>query len=74
MIAFWAYLKVLGKIGPEKSVYIVVFVPIIAMILSTIFENYEWQKSALLGMPLLVLGNLIGVNRINVAKILTRWR
>jgi hypothetical protein len=44
------------------------------MILSTIFESYEWQRSALFGMPVLILGNLIAMNKIKLDKISSIWK
>lgn len=74
VIAFTAYLSLLGKIGPSRASYVVVIVPILAMILSTIFEDYEWQRSALVGMPILILGNLVAMNKIKLDKLLIQWR
>ncbi len=74
VVAFTAYLKLLGKIGPAKASYVVVIVPVLAMVLSTIFESYEWQRSALFGMPVLILGNLIAMNKIKLDKISSIWK
>jgi drug/metabolite transporter (DMT)-like permease len=74
IIAFTAYLKLIGRIGAPKASYIVVIVPVIAMIFSTIFESYQWQRSALVGMPVLVMGNLIALNRFGINKIFMKWK
>lgn len=74
VIAFTAYLSLLGKIGPSRASYVVVVVPILAMILSTIFEDYEWQSSALVGMPILILGNLVAMNKIKLEKLFAQWK
>lgn len=74
VVAFSSYLKIIGRVGPAKASYAIVFTPIIAMIFSTIFESYTWQKGALLGMPVLILGNLIAMDRINLKKIIARWK
>lgn len=74
VIAFTAYLKLLGKIGPSKSAYIVVIVPILSMILSTIFEDYQWQRSVFIGMPVLIIGNLVAMNKIKLNKLISRWK
>lgn len=63
IIAFAAYLKLLGNVGPDRSAYTILVVPIIAMIISTIFEGYIWQKSAIFGIILLLTGNLIAMGK-----------
>ncbi len=74
IVAFSTYLVLLGRIGPEKSVYVIVIIPLIAMILSSIFESFTWQKSALIGMPLLLIGNLITMKKIKPGKIKLKWK
>jgi drug/metabolite transporter (DMT)-like permease len=74
VIAFSSYLKLIGRVGPAKASYALVLVPVIAMIFSTFFESYEWQQSALAGMPILVIGNLIAMEKIKFNKIVTRWK
>lgn len=63
IIAFSAYLKLLGNIGPDRSAYTILVIPIIAMIVSTIFEGYVWQKSAIFGIILLVTGNFFAMTK-----------
>jgi drug/metabolite transporter (DMT)-like permease len=74
IVAFTSYLKLIGRIGAPKASYIVVIVPVIAMVFSTIFESYQWQRSALVGMPVLVLGNLIAMDKIKPEKLLLKWK
>lgn len=74
VIAFTAYLNLLGKIGPSKASYVVVIVPIIAMVFSTVFESYVWQKSTWIGMPVLIVGNLIAMNKLKPEKVFAKWK
>jgi drug/metabolite transporter (DMT)-like permease len=74
IIAFSSYLKIIGRIGPAKGSYALVFVPVIAMIISTIFESYQWQESALAGMPILIMGNMIAMDKIKPEKLLKKWK
>jgi drug/metabolite transporter (DMT)-like permease len=69
VIAFSSYLKIVGNIGPAKASYALVLVPLIAMIFSTIFESYEWQTSALFGMPVLIIGNMIAMDKLKPEKL-----
>ncbi len=61
IIAFSTYLKLLGEIGPDRSVYIALLTPVIAMIISTFFEDYQWKPSAILGIILLFAGNFLAL-------------
>ena len=59
IIAFWSYLTLLGKIGADKSAYVMLVFPIIALLLSTMFEEYTWSLFALLGVALITTGNFL---------------
>ena len=57
IISFSIYLKLLGEIGPDRSAYITLISPAIAMVFSTIFENYHWNLFAFAGLAFLFAGN-----------------
>ena len=57
IITFSVYLKLLGEIGPDRSVYIALITPAVAMIISTIFEDYHWDRFAFAGIAFLFAGN-----------------
>jgi drug/metabolite transporter (DMT)-like permease len=59
VLAFGAYLTLVGRIGPAKAAYTMVLFPIVALGISTLFENYHWSWSALVGVCIVALGNLI---------------
>jgi drug/metabolite transporter (DMT)-like permease len=59
VIAFGSYLSLLGKIGADKSAYVTLVFPIIALLLSTIFENYKWNAFAIIGVTLITIGNFM---------------
>jgi drug/metabolite transporter (DMT)-like permease len=61
IIAFSTYLKLLGEIGPDRSVYIALITPAIALSISTVFEGYRWDIYALLGIVLLFSGNILAL-------------
>jgi drug/metabolite transporter (DMT)-like permease len=42
ILAFGCYLKLLGRIGAERAAYAFVLLPVIALGLSTAFENFNW--------------------------------
>lgn len=59
ILAFGSYLTLLGRVGPSKAAYATVLFPIVALAISTIFENYHWQPMAILGVALVLIGNVI---------------
>lgn len=59
VLAFGSYLTLLGRIGPEKAAYAMVLFPLVALGISTLFENYQWSLSAALGVGLVLLGNVL---------------
>ena len=62
-IAFGCYLTLVGRIGPANAAYATVLFPIVALALSTWFEDYEWQNRALVGVGLILIGNAIVLSR-----------
>ena len=59
VIAFGTYLTLMGKIGAARAGYVGVAVPVVALLLSTVFEHYEWTLPALAGVALCVIGNIL---------------
>lgn len=59
VIGFTAYLTLVGRIGPDRAAYCTVLFPFVALAISTIFEAYRWSVSAVLGLALVVLGNMV---------------
>ena len=58
VLAFSLYFPVVRKIGPAKAAWSSVLTPIIAMALSTAFENYRWSLLAAVG-SVLALGGMV---------------
>jgi len=74
IIAFSLYLKLIGNIGPDRAAYIILIVPVIAVIVSIIFEGYILGKSAAIGIVLLISGNFLAMGkRIKFINIL-KWK
>jgi len=57
IIAFSTYLSLLGRIGPDKSGYISMVMPVIALFISTFLEGYQWTFYGIAGL-LLILGGI----------------
>ncbi len=62
VLAFGCYLTLLGRVGPEKAAYVTVLFPIVALTISTLLEDYQWNLMSLGGVALVLLGNLIITN------------
>jgi drug/metabolite transporter (DMT)-like permease len=60
-LAFPLYFGVLRAIGPAKAAYSSVIVPVIAMLLSTVFEGYRWSLLAAVGGALAGVGLVIAL-------------
>jgi len=61
VIAFGAYLYLIGKIGADRASFTAVLIPVVAMVLSTLFENYRWTASGGIGAGLAFVGNYIAL-------------
>ena len=61
VLCFSLYFPVVRKIGPGKAAYSSVIVPIIAMALSTAFEDYRWTPLSIAGAVLALGGMLLAL-------------
>ncbi len=59
VVAFGAYLTLLGRIGAHKAGYATVMFPVVALILSMAFEGLRLDGSIVTGTSLVLLGNLL---------------
>lgn len=59
VIAFASYFALLKQIGPEKASYTIVLFPLVAVMLSTLFEDFQWTSYTFSGFALVLLGNAI---------------
>ena len=63
IFAFISYLKLLEKVGPGRAGYVGVVMPVLALIISTIFERLEWQIDLIIGLPILIIGAVLVINQ-----------
>lgn len=63
IVAFGAYLTLLGRIGAHKAGYAVVMFPVIALVLSVFFEGLEITLNIIAGAALVSAGNVIILRR-----------
>jgi len=59
IVGFTTYLTLVARLGTDKAAYTTVMFPVVALMLSSWFEGYEWQISSFIGLGLTMFGNLI---------------
>jgi drug/metabolite transporter (DMT)-like permease len=63
VLTFGAYLTLLGRIGAARASYIGVMVPIVALVVSSLFESFAWHPLTVLGIAVSVAGNVLVLRR-----------
>lgn len=63
VIAFWAYVTLIHRIGAPRAAYISVLFPLVAVLMSTLYEDMHWTVSKLLGVAFIIAGNLFIIRR-----------
>lgn len=63
VIAFGTYMTLLGRIGADRAAYATVLFPVVALGISTFFEQYHWTLLSLLGVLLVLSGNVLTVSK-----------
>lgn len=63
IVAFTFYLKLVGDIGPDRAGYSTLIAPVIALVISSFFENYHWGMAAVFGVLLLFAGNFMALKK-----------
>ncbi len=59
VIGFTAYLTLVGRMGPERAAYCTVLFPVVALNVSAYAEGYQWTLPALMGLVLVMAGNVL---------------
>ncbi|MFT5022684.1 MAG: drug/metabolite transporter (DMT)-like permease [Colwellia sp.] len=59
IIAFASYLTLLNNIGAHKASYASVMFPAVAVVISTIFEDFSWNIYTVIGLLIIVAGNIV---------------
>lgn len=62
-LAFGAYLTLMRRVGADRASYVAVAVPVVALALSGVFEQLQWQLATVLGVALCLAGNLLMLRR-----------
>lgn len=59
VVGFTTYLMLVARIGSSRAAYTTVLFPIIALILSSLYEGYVWTAYGIAGLVLTLAGNLV---------------
>jgi drug/metabolite transporter (DMT)-like permease len=63
VFAFGAYLTLLKRVGAGPASFVGVATPVLALVLSTLFEGYRWTWVGALGVVLAVAGNWLALRK-----------
>lgn len=63
IIAFATYLQLVKRMGAERASYALVLLPVISLILSHVFEDFHWSGETLIGLAIVVFGNVLVIKR-----------
>ena len=63
IVAFGCYLTLLGRVGAGRAAYATLLFPVVALGISTAVEGYSWTVSGVLGVLLILAGNVLAVSR-----------
>jgi drug/metabolite transporter (DMT)-like permease len=69
IVAFGAYLTLLGRIGAHKAGYAMVMFPVVALVLSILFEGLHMSLSIAAGTLLVLVGNVFVLDRQGRRKV-----
>jgi drug/metabolite transporter (DMT)-like permease len=62
-MAFAAWLTLLGRIGVARASYVGVMAPVVALFVSTLFEDFRWQALTAAGVAVSIAGNVLVLRR-----------
>lgn len=63
VVTFACYITLIGRIGAARAAYIGVMVPIVALAVSFVFEEFAWGWLTTAGVALSVMGNILILRR-----------
>lgn len=61
VVTFPLYFQLIQRVGPGRAAYSSVLIPVIAMLISTLFEDYRWSMLSAVGALLAVAGMVIAL-------------
>ncbi|MCY1670621.1 EamA family transporter [Novosphingobium sp. SL115] len=68
VVTFPLYFRLLQRLGAGRGAYNGVLVPVVAMLLSTLFEGYRWSVLAVAGSALAMVGLVLALRARNPSR------
>lgn len=59
VLGFGGYFILLKKVGPERSAYVAILFPVVALVVSSLFEEFQWVLFDFIGIAAILVGNII---------------
>lgn len=69
VFAFGAYMKLVKNMGADKSSNVILVYPLVALLVSTLFEDYRWTLAGILGVICIMLGNSIAMDKLQLRHV-----
>jgi drug/metabolite transporter (DMT)-like permease len=63
VVAFWAYQTLVGTIGADRAAYSSIIAPMLAVLVSSFFENLIFTPYIIAGILFCLLGNILSLKR-----------
>jgi drug/metabolite transporter (DMT)-like permease len=61
VLAFGAYYALLARVGAARAGYVGVMSTVVALLVSALFEGYDWRTATVIGIALAVAGNVLAL-------------
>ena len=59
VFGFILYLSLIKKIGSNDAAYVAIIMPLIALLVSTLFEELMWNVNLVIGAIMIIFGNIL---------------
>lgn len=67
-LGFTTYLLLVARMGSARAAYATVAFPVVALIVSSLFEGYQWEPAGVAGLALTLAGNVLIFRRAKAAS------
>jgi drug/metabolite transporter (DMT)-like permease len=64
VLAFWAYISLMGRIGADRAAYTTLIFPVVALLISSVVEDYRWSIWSVGGLLLVLGGNWLAMREV----------
>jgi drug/metabolite transporter (DMT)-like permease len=61
VVTFGAFYALVHRIGPARAGYIGVLTPVVALVVSSVFEGFAWTGETVAGVALAIAGNVLAM-------------